>query len=67
MKKRKAKKSKAKKRKVKKVRLTPETIVKIVVPPGHVPSVVTDPIDKAVVVLPLPVAEIKKKGWTWFS
>lgn len=59
-------KSKAKKRKVKKikkVKLTPDTIVKIVVPPGHVPSVITDPIDKALVVLPLPVAKLKDKTW----
>lgn len=62
------KKRSAKTRKIRTVKLTPDTAVKIAVPKGAVPSVITDPVSGTVHVIPIPAEKIADQGWfrRWF-
>lgn len=59
----------AKTRKIKIVKLTPDTALKIAVPKGVVPSVITDPATGGIHVIPIPAEKIADPGWfkRWFG
>lgn len=46
---------------VKKVELKPAEVAQVLMPPGHVPVVVADPVRKVVEIAPVPAK--KKRGW----
>lgn len=56
-------------RKIKTVTLTPDTALRVVVPPEVVPSVIVDPATREINLIPIPADKLAEPGWfkRWFG